>query len=82
MKPDFYIVVEYCEEFEQALALRQDKGQPSRGLLDWGAPVALFPSRIEAKAAIERTEHYRLAFDQETMWPEKKYCKVVPAIKV
>lgn len=81
MKPTGYIVVEHAEEFEQPLALRIDPRYPPAGILDWGAPTAVFPDRASARAAITRTEHCRLAFGSTTM-PERKHCKIVPALSV
>ncbi len=57
------LVMESSEDFEQGLTLREDSGLPPGGILDWHShSVFLFPSHLEARAAIERTEHYRLAY--------------------
>lgn len=74
-----YLVVEHCDDFEQVLAIRKKGEYPKGGILDWGQPAAIFKTRPEAVSAINRTEHYRLAFGDATM-PEKKYCKVILAI--
>ena len=70
-----YLVIEACEDYEQTLRLRVCDGDPPGGILDWGENACLFPSRSEARAAIVRTEHYRLAFN-DTGLPEKRFCKV------
>ncbi len=73
-----FLVMESSGDFEQALRLRKEPGLPPQGVLDWrsGRAATLFGSRKLARAAIERTEHYRLAFGAEN-WPEKKCCKVI-----
>ena len=82
MKPIGYLVMERCEEWEQPLALEKGPTFPAGGLLVWAKnarePVALFDSRAAARAAITRTEHYRLAFGS-IHHPEKKFCFIVPA---
>lgn len=72
-----YIVIEACEDYEQPLGLNCSQGLPTGGVLVWveGART-VFSSRIEAKKAIDRTEHYRLAYGIQH--PEKKFCKIVP----
>ena len=72
----YYMVVEACEEWEQPLALRKGQGLPDKGILTWGSPVCLFPSRKLAREAITRTEHYRLAFEEPNNYPDKKFCSV------
>lgn len=86
MKPDGYLIMERCEDFEQALILRRDAAYPSGGILDWAndrarEARAVFPDRASAKAAIRRTEHYRLAFGRTDL-PEQKFCVVVPVVQV
>jgi len=83
MKPTGYIVAECCEDFEQVLRLCMRPGEPKEGVLDWAdkEPRAIFPSRAEAQSAINRTEHYRLAFGCVNL-PEKKYCRIVPVATV
>lgn len=85
MKPTGYIVMEYCEDYEQALVLVEAKGLPPGGILDWPADRlrsgrALFTIRADAVSAITRTEHYRLAYGKNI--PEKKFCIVVPVCTI
>jgi len=82
MKPIGYIVMESCEDYEQALILRTGNELPPGGILDWAddrrrTARAMFASRADAVAAINRTEHYRLAFGDSGL-PEKKFCSVAP----
>jgi hypothetical protein len=76
-----YVVVEACEAYEQILGLDIRPEYPHGGILSWvrtgdaKAPT-LFATRAEAKAAIERTEHMRLAFGWRTP-PEKRFCRIV-----
>jgi hypothetical protein len=86
MKPTGYLVMESCEDYEQALCLNTGDVLPKGGILQWAttrtrSPRAMFASREEAKAAIDRTEHYRLAFGYSDL-PEKKLCTVVPVCAV
>lgn len=76
-----YIVMESCEDYELGLCLVVGDALPEGGVLDWRdkQPVTLFDKYSAAMAAINRTEHYRLAFASQR--PEKKFCKPVP-IKV
>lgn len=78
-----YVVVEFCEDYEQVLRLCMRPGQPKEGVLNWAdkEPRAIFPSRTDAHAAINRTEHYRLAFGLKD-FPEKRYCRVIPVVTV
>lgn len=81
MKPTGFIVFDYEEDWEQALALDKSEGTPPGGVLDWlkkGQAASVFPDRQSAKTAIKRTEHYRLAFASNH--PEAKCCKIVPVI--
>lgn len=73
-----FIVVESADDFEQILALQKGKGLPRSGILDWrdDGAGAVFATRADARAAINRTEHYRLAYSE--ILPEKKFCRVVP----
>lgn len=86
MKPIGYLVMESCEEFEQALALRSvEIDGASATVLTWTDArnfAALFMDRMEAKRAIRRTERYRLALvslglDSVNV-PTGSFCKVVP----
>lgn len=84
MKPLGYIVMESCEDYEQALVLRTGAALPPGGILDWSdrkpqEARAVFSSRRAARAAIVRTEHYRLAFGRTNL-PEQRLCTVVPAV--
>lgn len=72
-----YIVVDACEEWELPLGIVTGEHLPDGGLLTWVQPVALFPGRRSARAAIRRTEHYRLAFDSDN-YPARAQCRVVP----
>lgn len=63
----WYLVVETCEDWEQPLRLVRGPHYPAAGLLDWGEPAA--------RAAIARTEHYRLAFGDLNL-PERRWCQV------
>ena len=84
MKPTGYIVFETCNDYEQSLALLRGDGLPSGGVLYWredGKPCAVFQDRASAKAAIERTEHYRLAFGRKDI-PERSFCVIVPVAQV
>lgn len=80
-----YIVMEQCDDYQQALVIRSDSHYPLGGILDWAAsdkePRAVFPDRATARAAINRTEHYRLAFASNTL-PERRYCVIVPIRRV
>lgn len=73
-----FVVIEVAEEWEQMLSLDHDEGYPDEGILDWrgGNKPFVFKQRADARAAIDRTEHYRLAFGVNL--PEKKCCKIVP----
>lgn len=86
MKVLGFLVMEFCEDFSQVLVLRAKPGFPPGGLLDWDSgnkdARALFPTRQAARAAIDRTEHYRLAFAEPSKWPEKRFCTVVPVREV
>lgn len=75
-----YMVFEWAAEFEQGLKLDCSKDMPKGGVLDWGEPYAIFATRADARAAINRTEYYRLAFNSNH--PERKHCKVVRVVAV
>lgn len=78
-RPTGFLVVEYAEDFEQTLKIENGDTLPPGGVLDWRDKrdsAALFPDRKTASDAIDRTEHYRLAFG--TNHPERKRCKIVP----
>lgn len=81
MKVAGYIVMEYCEDYEQGLRVVQGDGFPPGGILDWCSEkrhaVAIFATPAEARAIINRTDHYRLAFGSPNV-PEKADCKTVP----
>lgn len=77
-----FVVVESCEDYEQTLVLREGKELPPGGILDWADhrsrdARAVFGAKSDARAAIERTEHYRLAYGRSDL-PERKLCSVVP----
>lgn len=84
MKPAGFVVFEYCEDFEQALALDCSDGLPRGGLLVWSnarRPGVLFPTRKAARQAITRTAHYAAAYGS-TDFPQKALCKVRPLLAV
>lgn len=77
-----FVVVESCEDYEQTLVLREGKELPPGGILDWADhrhrdARAVFAAKADARAAIDRTEHYRLAYGRSDL-PELKLCSVVP----
>lgn len=81
-KPAGYIVMEQCDNFEQALGLRHNKTTPPGGVLEWTpGPKALFRTRSLARAAIIRTEHYRLAWGFGHLLPSRAQCTVVPVVE-
>ena len=82
-KPTGYIVMEFCDDYEQALRLKHDAQTPPLGVLDWGTPAALFATRADARAAIARTEHFSKAFGVPQngapgSMPAKKDCRITP----
>ena len=83
MKPTGYLVMESCEDYEQALCLRTNAEYPPGGILDWtdSNAIAMFASREDARKAMDRTEHYRLAFGRTNL-PEKKLCRIAPICAV
>ena len=71
-----------CEDYEQALGLREGEHLPDGGILEWTEKDrAMFDSRKTAFEAIQRTEYYRKAFSDNQI-PEKKFCKIVPIASV
>jgi hypothetical protein len=79
--PIGFIVFEQDDEcnFEQALKLITGDDVPRKGILAWKnqrESAAVFPTRKEARAAIDRTEHYRLAYENNS--PQRKNCKIHP----
>jgi hypothetical protein len=79
-----YLVMESCEDYEQALRLIVGDVLPKGGILAWAEndriARTMFASREDARAAIERTEHYRLAFGHQ--YPEKRFCRIVPVVAI
>lgn len=80
-KPFGFVVVESSEAVEQTLALMTGPDLPPGGILTWRCEVIpsrsiVFRDRKSAKAAIDRTEHYRLAFGSNN--PERRWCDIVP----
>lgn len=77
-----FIVIEYCDDYEQVLALDTSDGMPSGGVLVWAYGKhkrAVFSDRKSARAAITRTYHYAKAFGNIDL-PEKQYCKIEPVV--
>jgi hypothetical protein len=74
-----FLVIECCDDYEQVLGLMVGKQLPPGGVLTWPSESKrhAFGTRADARAAIDRTEHFRLAFGLED-YPERKFCKVVP----
>lgn len=75
-----YVVLECADEFEQVLALDHAPAFPRHGILIWADSKrkrAVFETRAQARAAVERTEHYRLAFDRADL-PARAYCRIEP----
>lgn len=82
-----FMVFEVCDEWEQPLCLYDkvhpdDKypEPPEMGVLLWcsrpGERAAIFVSRAEARAAINRTEHWLLAHGLDGRMPRKRDCVV------
>lgn len=85
MKPIGYLVMESCDDYEQALSLRTGKDLPPGGVLDWGSPAAVFTTRAAARAAINRTHHYALAFGLTSgpgVLPDRKNCSLRPVVLI
>lgn len=75
-----YIVMEHCQDYEQALAIDHDPRYPPEGLLDWSDKAkTLFPSRRSARAAINRTHHFEKAFG-DCRLPKRALCKIVAVV--
>ena len=77
-EPWAFVVIEQCEDYEQILALDVSESLPAGGILTWASGSlnrVFFPTRKTARAAIDRTEHYRLAF-RRTDLPEKALCRI------
>lgn len=75
-----FVVIESCDDYMQILGLVKVGELPGGGVLTWpgdGVSMTVFPSRQMARAAINRTHHYAMAFDDTTL-PEKGLCKVEP----
>ena len=76
-----YLVVDHAENWEQPLRLIKGDELPPDGILVWRAEpnhaATAFATRADARAAIVRTDHYRLAFADSSI-PEKRFCKIVP----
>lgn len=77
-----YVVIEFCEDLEQILALYTDKDLPPGGILVWAEgrlKRTVFPDRKSARAAIERTHHYAKAFGRDDL-PDRSSCKIEPVV--
>jgi len=78
-----YLIIDACDEWEQALGLVKNESTPPDGILDWtdgkAVKVALFPSRASARAAVTRTHHYAHAFGRTNL-PQKQNCRINEAI--
>jgi hypothetical protein len=73
-----YLIMEKCEDYSQALGLVESPQLPPGGVLQWtDGKRAIFPTRKQARAAIDRTEHYRLAWGDANC-PERKFCGLEP----
>lgn len=77
-----YVVVEYCDDFEQILGLDDGENMPPGGILAWRDsyprdPCAIFADRKAARAAIVRTTHYAAAFGRTDL-PERILCRIDP----
>ena len=78
LNPSGFLVLEACEQYEQVLALDLGKDKPPGGVLTWADGKhmrAFFPSRVAARQAINRSEHYRKAFGL-TNAPEAANCRI------
>lgn len=79
-----FIVVEACDDYERVLALDDGQGLPPGGVLRWargGLRRTLFGSHKAARAAIKRTEHYRLAYGDHDC-SEAYMCRIDPVVMV
>lgn len=85
MKTLGYVVIDACEDFEQILCLVRKPGYPPSGLLDWidsrdsSKRRTVFSTRAAARAAVERTHHYALAFGTD-MLPKRGQCQIEPVV--
>lgn len=73
-----YLVIDAVEDYEQVLTLdKSDKRYPPGGVLEWSdGPRAMFATRKDARAAIDRTHYFALAFGM-TNFPKRTDCKIV-----
>lgn len=77
MKNFLVIEVSASGDYEIVLGIEIGPHLPNGGILIWTEGVrASFPDRASARAAIDRTDHYRLAFGKDL--PQKKNCKIIP----
>jgi len=75
-----FVVIESCDDYVQILGLVQGSDLPDGGILSWpgdGVAMTAFPTRQLARAVINRTHHYAMAFGDSQL-PEKNLCKVEP----
>lgn len=83
MKRIGYMVIDFCEDWEQPLGITLGEHLPEGGILEWtNGARAIFPDRKSARTAIKRTNHYRLAFGREADLPDPQSCKIVPVAAV
>ena len=74
-----YMVMADCDDFVQPLSMHANDKTPEAGILDWAdkaSPAHLFPSRAAARAAIDRTHHYAVAFGRVETLPQRAFCKI------
>ena len=65
----------------QLMTLRTGSEHPRGGIIDWcddNEPAFVFPDRQEAKAAIERTYHYKRAFGLDGDAKAIRQLKLIP----
>lgn len=75
-----FVVIESCDDYEQVLTVIEGDGLPVGGILSWSDKRherVVFAEREDAKQAIQRTEHYRLAFGRADL-PDKQFCSIHP----
>ena len=80
LNPCGFVVLESCDDYEQILGLDLRPQFPPGGVLRWadkgvGKGRVFFGTKSAARAAIKRTEHYRLAFGDTTL-PTMAYCRI------
>ena len=78
INPSGFVVLESAAEFEQILSLNVSVGMPAGGILTWPDKKNMrvfFLTRKEAREAIKRTEHYRIAYGRTDL-PEKANCRI------